>query len=88
MIPVNMKEQPGTTKHILAENQTEDYTPLPCLAHRDGRVVSEWILTDEERQFLLNGGRLRLSIWCGKHYPPTMMEIVSQADALPLEPVQ
>lgn len=78
MNPVDIKSVPlGTVKVIYAEHQPE-YLPLPVIKFEDGKVYSEWELTQEEILALKTGSRIRL--WCMTfNHPlqPVSLEIVS-----------
>lgn len=57
----------------------------------DGWVTTEWELTPEERQVILEGGRLRLVQLThpeadARVFQPVMLTVVPLTEALPLEP--
>jgi hypothetical protein len=62
MEPVVQFEIPGTRAVVFAEHQPE-YTPLPALVFPDGKVLTEWTFSDEERAAVARGENLRLWIW-------------------------
>jgi len=66
MIPVDQFETEGARLIVFARNQPE-YTPLPALTFPDGRVLTEWSFSEEERAAIARGENLRLWIWL---YPP------------------
>jgi hypothetical protein len=82
MTPINPQLHPGAILVIFAEDQQEEFTPLPASVGRDGSVMTEWVLSPEERQMLLSGGRVRLwlmntGVQFGKPLTPMMVEIVA-----------
>lgn len=63
------------SKHILAENQPE-YIPLPVLAHDDGRMISRWSFTPEERARIAAGEDLYLTVHTfNRPHPPMKMSV-------------
>ncbi len=68
---------------VLGGNQPE-YLPLPVLrsAGPSYAVMSRWVLTEEERQMIVDGGDIYLTLWTfGRVYPPTMLHVMrSDAD--------
>jgi len=46
----------------IAKHQDEFLT-LPALVYNDGRVLTEWSFTEDERARIANGENLRLWIW-------------------------
>lgn len=62
MRPVKPSTIPeGTQLVIFAKNQPE-YIPLPAAMSAEGIVMTEWVLTEEEWDRVLAGGRVRLWI--------------------------
>lgn len=51
----------GWEKVVYAKDQPE-YIPLPALRSVDGRVVSRWILTEDERRLVAAGADIYLSV--------------------------
>lgn len=66
----------------IAKNQPR-YQTLPALCWQDGKVLTEWVLSEEERQRLIRGENLRLWIWCF----PTVCERCGLSMAPKLQPV-
>jgi hypothetical protein len=66
MIPVDQFETPGSMLVVFAKDQPE-YIPIPALTFPDGRVLTEWSFSEEERAAIVRGENLRLWIWL---YPP------------------
>lgn len=64
MIAVEQLEAEGTRAVVFAEHQPE-YIPLPALVYPDGKVLTEWAFTEEERALIARGENLRLWIWKG-----------------------
>lgn len=62
----------------IAKNQPE-YLTLPALVFNDGRVMTEWQLSQEELGRLQRGERLRLWIWTFGHpLQPVALEVTSE----------
>ena len=60
---------------IIAKDQPQ-YEPLPALVFSDGRILTEWSLTEEERERLIQGERIRLWIWaCGQPVQPVALQV-------------
>ena len=69
---------PDSTFTILAEDQPE-YMPLPALVFQDGKVLTEWTLTDEERSAIWRGENIRLWVWTfGETMQPVALEVTSE----------
>ncbi len=64
MIPVDQFDTEGATRVVFAENQPQ-YIPLPALVFHDGKVLTEWSFSEEERAAIARGENLRLWIWKG-----------------------
>lgn len=63
---------------LIAKDQPE-YTPLPALVFRDGKVLTEWTFTEAERQAIARGENLRLWIWTfGQPLQPISLEVTSE----------
>jgi hypothetical protein len=62
MIPVEQFETDGATLIVIAKDQPE-YIPLPALVFPDGKVLTEWSLSEEERAAIARGENLRLWVW-------------------------
>lgn len=90
MIAQNMKVQPGYSKVILGEAQTDTYTPLPALVEQswERRVVTEWTFSEAEIKTLKAGGVLRFTQLCfDQPYHPVLLEVKPADERFPLEPV-
>lgn len=61
MNPVEPKIPEGSRLVTFAKDQPQ-YFPLPASIDSDGVVQTEWELTEEELEQLLQGGRIRLTI--------------------------
>jgi hypothetical protein len=74
---------PGLEQHevVYAKDQPQ-YIPLPTLRSRDGRVMSRWAFTPEERQQIANGADLYLTLhtFLGP-LQPIQVEIISVDDS-------
>ena len=63
---------------IFAKDQPE-YLPLPALVYADGKVMTEWKLTEEERLALIRGENIRLWIWTyGRPLQPIALEVIKE----------
>lgn len=63
---------------VIAKDQPE-YLPLPALVFPDGRVMTEWKLSEDERGRLIAGEHLRLWIWMfGNPLQPIALEVTSE----------
>jgi len=63
---------------VFAKDQPE-YLPLPALCFPDGRVLTEWRLTEEERARLVAGETLRLWMWTfNQPLQPIALEVTSE----------
>jgi hypothetical protein len=51
---------PDGTKHTVYAKDQPEYLPLPVLKTPDGRVISQWELTEAEKIHLANGGKITL----------------------------
>jgi hypothetical protein len=66
MHPVEQFETDGATLVVIAKDQPE-YVPLPALVFEDGKVLTEWGLTEAERLAIAHGENLRLWVWVFPH---------------------
>lgn len=66
----------------IAKSQPE-YQTLPALVYADGRVLTEWTLSEAERARLVAGEAIRLWIWC---HPPRCPHCLQLGEAR-LQPV-
>lgn len=85
----DLAANPEPTFIEIAKNQPE-YQTLPALVYQDGRVLTEWKLSEEERSRLVTGEAIRLWIWvhpqicrcCGSALPrklqPIQLEVSSE----------
>lgn len=64
MQAVEQLEMPGTRAVTFAKDQPE-YSPLPALLYEDGKILTEWTFSEEERAAIAQGENLRLWIWKG-----------------------
>jgi hypothetical protein len=82
MQPVEQPETEGATLVVIAKNQPE-YIPLPALVYPDGKVLTEWTFTEEERAAIARGENLRL--WCWVF--PRRCAVCQSVEAGKLQPV-
>ncbi len=67
----------GAKRVVFAKDQPQ-YTPLPAILFDDGKICTEWRLTEEERTLILNGENLRLWIWTYGHpLQPVALEVTN-----------
>lgn len=60
------------------ENNQPEYIPLPVLRSPDGRVMSRWTLTDEERKAVAGGADVCLMLYgCHGQTPPSMLYVTA-----------
>lgn len=65
---------------IYAKDQPE-YIPLPARKTADGRVITEWTLTEEERQRVALGENVRVTLLTfNQPLQPVMLEITSEQE--------
>ena len=61
-----------------AKHQRE-YRTLPALQWRDGKVLTEWELTEEERAAIARGENIRLWVWTfNKPLQPIALEVTNE----------
>lgn len=78
MEPIEQFEHAGTRAITFAKDQPE-YTPLPALVYPDGKVLTEWTFTDEERAAIARGENVRLWVWTFGHpLQPVALEVTSE----------
>jgi hypothetical protein len=61
----SLADEPCTVA-LIAKDQPE-YIPLPALVFPDGKIMTEWVLTEEERQRIADGENVRLWVWTFGH---------------------
>ena len=62
----------------IAKDQPE-YRTLPALVYKDGKILTEWSLTEDERARLIRGENLRLWIWSfGQPLQPVALEVTDE----------
>lgn len=78
MTAVEQLPLPGTIAITIAKNQPE-YQPLPALVFEDGKVLTEWAFSEEERAAVAKGENLRLWVWTfGQPLQPVMLNITDE----------
>jgi hypothetical protein len=71
-----------------AKDQAE-YQTLPALLFLDGKVLTEWQPTEEERERLLRGENVRLWVWLhGQRCPNCMTSLPRRLQPVALEVTQ
>lgn len=73
--PVVVGLEPYELKIGGPENNQPQFFTLHALRATDGRVMSRWRLTEEERQAVANGADLYLTLYTEGRYPPTRLEV-------------
>jgi hypothetical protein len=56
-------------------------TDVPRVELPDGRLVTEWALTEAERHLIQRGERIRLELWTGGAAARVRVTITSEHDA-------
>ena len=65
---------------VYAKDQPE-YIPLPARKTDDGSVITEWTLTEEERDRIARGENIRLTLLTfNQPLQPIRLEITSEED--------
>lgn len=78
MHPVEQFEMEGAQLVVFAKDQAE-YVPLPALVFPDGKVLTEWALTEDERAAIGRGENLRLWIWTfGRPLQPVALDVTDE----------
>lgn len=72
----------GDAKAVVFAKDQPEYIPLPAVVYPDGKILTEWQPTEDERQRLARGEHVRLWIWTfGKPLQPVMLEVTSADSA-------
>lgn len=82
-VQVDLVRPQGWMSVTYAENQPE-YIPLPVLRCVDGRVISQWRLTDQEREKIAAGSDVFLTVHTFNYSLQPVMLTVGGA---PIEPI-
>lgn len=78
MQAVEQLPTPGAHAVVFAKAQPS-YSPLPALLFDDGRVLTEWAFTEQERTAISRGENLRLWIWTGGHsLQPVALQVTDE----------
>lgn len=78
MQPVEQPLTEGTRSVKIAESQ-DQYDTLPALVYPDGVVLTEWTLSEEERQAIARGENIRLWTWTfHQPFQPVKLEVTSE----------
>lgn len=65
---------------VFAKDQPE-YRPLPARKTSEGKVITEWQLTDEERWRIAHGENIRLTMLTfNLPLQPVLLEVTSEQD--------
>lgn len=79
MQPVDPRIDPalvpaGSRAIVIAEHQDE-FMDLPSVCTPDGKIITRWRLTEEEREALLSGQDVFLTIWSGGAIQPVYLSV-------------
>ena len=55
--------------------KAEGCNNLPAHRHSDGRVMTAWELTDDERKCIADGGVVQMVLWTGGKVPPMILGV-------------
>lgn len=84
MTPASLSEHvidESLRRVVFGANQPE-YFPLPAILFPDGKILTEWEVTEEERGRIARGERIRLWIWTGgQPLQPVALEITDETQA-------
>ncbi len=80
MIPVsNELLANDEARHIVFAKDQPQYQPLPALIFTDGKVLTEWQPTEDERARIAAGENIRLWVWTfNQPLQPVRLEVTSQ----------
>ena len=81
MKPVELEALAGDPepRYVIIAKDQPQYDPLPALVFNDGKILTEWTLTEEERSRLIAGENIRLWIWsCGHPLQPVALEVTDE----------
>lgn len=68
----------GATAVVYAKDHPI-YDPLPALVFTDGRVMTEWVLSEAEREAVARGENLRVWVWTfGQPLQPLAVQITDE----------
>lgn len=66
---------------VIGADQSE-YVPLPSILFPDGKILTEWELSEAERDRIARGERIRLWIWTGgQPLQPVMLVVTDETVA-------
>lgn len=74
-----LAELTPSAKHVLFAKDQPEYLPLSALVFEDGKIMTEWTLSEAERLRLIAGERIRLWVWTyGRALQPVSLEVTSE----------
>lgn len=84
MIPITPKLHSGASLVTFSKDQPK-YLPLPASVDPEGTIMTEWELTANELQSILNGGRIRLTLLftkvnLGEPLSPIKLEVLDAVE--------
>lgn len=78
MEPVEQFACDGARAVVFAKEQPE-YRALPALVFPDGKVLTEWAFSNDERAAIARGENLRLWVWTfGNPLQPVALALTSE----------
>jgi hypothetical protein len=82
MEPVDITQQAvgdETVRPVIYAKDQPEYIPLPALIYPDGKILTEWSLSEEERARILRGETIRLWVWTfGQPLQPVALEVTGE----------
>lgn len=63
MTPTEPVECPEGSRRVVYAKDQPQYLPLPAIVDPSGIVMTEWELSADELEMLMEGGRLRLYLY-------------------------
>lgn len=72
----------GEVRYVVLAKRQPQYNALPALCYPDGKVLTEWRLTEDERRRIAAGENIRLWTWTfGAPFQPIKIEVTSEDKA-------
>ena len=67
-----------TVQRVTYTSTDPEVLPLPALRFPDGKVMTEWALSEAERERIAHGERIRLWIWTfGRPLQPVGVQVTT-----------
>lgn len=81
MIPIEPEVIPEGTKLVVYAKNQPEYIPLPVIKYPDGLLLTEWKLTEEEREAIIRGENIKLWIWTFNNpLQPIALEVTKETE--------